>query len=173
MFSEYELITYEDKGELDPNDEMQKVVLLAPIGDYTGISMGIGLDSIQNNLEPTSFPSEHPLSADQNTWWSAWDKYRFVMIEGRIDGDSSGTLDDIFGYHTGHDICYREKEFTKNFSITTNSKTQLNFTIEMNDLFFGDDTLDVYTEPTFHGEMEIIDRAIRLSDNFSKGLKIE
>ena len=169
LLTEYELIAIEDKG----NDPKTTVKLLAPVGNYTGISMGIGLDSIQNAYEPASFPSEHPLSADQNTWWSAWDKYRFIMIEGRIDGDSSGVLDDIFGYHTGHDVCYRTKEFTKNFSLVKGEKRQLDFTIEVNEIFFGADTLDVYTEPTFHGEMAIIDRGIKISDNFKAALTLE
>lgn len=168
-----DLIIYEDKGEIDPGNEKQKIRLLVPRGNYTGIRFVIGLDSATNAGDPSSYEESHPLSVYQNTYWSAWDKYRFIMIEGFMDADNDGINDDVFGIHTGFDVCYRIKTFDHTIEIKENQTTQLYFNIEVNEMFFGPDTLDPAIEPFWHGEPELVDRAIRLSDNFIYALELK
>lgn len=167
------LLTFENNGEPDPGDELQKIRMIVPTGSYTGIRFGIGLDETTNATNPSSYSDEHPLSVQQGTYWSTWDKYRFFLIEGRMDGDGDGQLTDLYGYHTGFDICYKEKSFQKNFKVQKGSTMVINFSFEINDVFFGSDTLDAYTEPFWHGDTILVDRAIRISDNFINALKIE
>ena len=168
-----QLIRYGDSATSDPDEMFQAFSVNLPAGAYSGISLGIGLDPLLNASNPSSFDPTHPLSAYQGTYWSTWEKYKFIVIDGRADFAASGTPDSIYSFHTGFDTCYRERAFLKAISIEKGKSAKLAFTIEMNDIFFGTDTVDVAQEATWHGEMVNISRAIRLSDNFIGAVKLE
>ena len=53
-----------------------------------------------NASDPSDFDSSHPLSIANNTYWSWASKYKFFMLEGRVDSQSDG-IDATFSYHSG------------------------------------------------------------------------
>ena len=66
------------------------------------------LDSLMNASDPVSFESSHPLSIANNTYWSWVSKYKFFMLEGRVDSQSDGVPNAVFSYHSGFNSLYRE-----------------------------------------------------------------
>jgi hypothetical protein len=173
LIKDVAFLTYLNNGEPDPGDELQKIRLRVPVGTYTGIRFAIGLDSAMNKSNPSSFPDEHPLSAKQLTYWGAWQNYKFLMIEGFTDFDGDKVFSDPFGFHTGLDYCYRERTFDKNITVKKGQVAKLNFNFEINDLFFGTDTLDLATESSWHGDTLYLSRGIRLSENFINALWLD
>jgi len=65
----------------------------------SGISFLVGLDSLTNRSNPTLYPGTHPLSGNQNMWWTMSTNYRYIVFEGKIKL-ANGTVRD-FAYHTG------------------------------------------------------------------------
>ena len=65
----------------------------------SSISFLVGLDSLTNASNPTIYPGSHPLSGNQNMWWTMSTNYRYIVFEGKIKL-ANGTIRD-FAYHTG------------------------------------------------------------------------
>ena len=76
------------------------------------LSLGLGLDSIQNSMDPTTFPTSHPLSSANAMYWSWASKYRFLKVDGRVNsGGTIGVDDDFLVWHTGTNGLYRTAIF--------------------------------------------------------------
>ena len=112
-------------------------------GNYINLHFAVGLDSIMNASDPTDFDSSHPLSIVNNTYWSWASKYKFFMLEGRVDSQSDGIPDATFSYHSGFNSLYRE------------------ITVPLNDFNISSDgaavLLELNLESVLHGEAGIID----------------
>lgn len=109
-----------------------------PAGSYTGLRFGVGLDSIQNNYDPTSFPTSSPFSASQGTHWGMLFQYRFAMIEGELDTTNNGVIDysQPLVYHTGLNKSYRVKEFPKTIEIVGGEERVININLDYNSIFY-------------------------------------
>jgi len=167
------LITLVDPNLPDSVKSINEIALNIPYGNYDQISFSIGLDSVQNAGSPNSFPNSHPLSISQNTYWDSWGKYKFFMIEGKGDWDGDGSLSNIYGYHTGFDACYRTLVFDKQLSIQKDDILEsINVDFEVNDVFFGQDTVNMKTNPTWHGEISTIETALIISDNLKDAINL-
>ncbi len=108
-----------------------------PVGNYTSVRFGLGLDPATNDSDPTSFENSHPLAAYQGMYWSML-KYRFAIIEGRANvagGDPAN--DALMAYHPGTDPAYRTLDIDYAFNVDANSAASLNFVVELNELFDG------------------------------------
>lgn len=121
------------------------------------VSGNLGLDTLYNNKNPVLFADSHPLSISQNMYWSML-KYRFLVIEGRID--TSATKDKTptfpFSYHIGSDTMLRSFSFN-----TTND--ELSIPIEILDIFKG---IDILTHFDNHSESpQQIEKGIIMMDN--------
>ena len=175
LVHEVALIILEDPNVLDTNDRFHKIEMQVPVGIYDKISFSIGLDPVQNKENPNDYTSEHPLSISQNTYWDSWTNYKFFMIEGKGDWDGDGFLTNIYGYHTGFDVCYREVSINTliESSPDENAKDYINLTFEVNDVFFGQDTVNMEIHPTWHGDTSTIETALILSDNLQNAIKLE
>jgi len=170
------LITHFDATSSDPNAIQTSVYLDVDPGSYTALKIGIGLDAETNATDPNdpSLEIGHPLSSDQNTHWGQWGNYKFIMLEGRWDNNADGSPNAIYGYHTGFDEFYREKTFEKTIVTTSNDTTHLKLNIEYNEIFFGNDTLDMAVDGTWHGtDTSYLDPARAISDNFIQTLTLE
>ena len=76
------------------------------------LSLGLGVDSIQNSMDPTTFPTSHPLSSANAMYWSWASKYRFVKVDGRVNPTGIiGVDDDFLVWHTGTNGLYRTATF--------------------------------------------------------------
>lgn len=76
------------------------------------LSLGLGVDSVQNSMDPTTFPTSHPLSSANAMYWSWASKYRFLKVDGRVNsGGTIGVDNDFLVWHTGTNGLYRTAIF--------------------------------------------------------------
>ena len=88
--------------------------------NITGLTMAIGVDESQNNLDPATFDTDNALSANQPNFahW-AWDSgYKFLVMEGIMDSTAAmnGPIDYPFVYHLGFNDAYESFVVATNFS---------------------------------------------------------
>jgi hypothetical protein len=123
-----------------------------PLGSYDvtsveALEFHVGVDKPRNHLDPTLYPSEHPLALKNPTMHWGWAAgYRFLAVEG-----SAGTSKDVVSadvqVHTVGDELYRK--ITMPVSTTpTSSGVEINLAAEYSKLFAG---LDVSFGLIFHG----------------------
>lgn len=94
-----------------------------PVGTYKGMRMGWGVSPEQNSINPNTLPDSHPLCVNgRNEFWSGWQSYIFMKIEGFVDQNEDGQVDgtDSPGlvFHCGSDAVYRELEFLQPITIS-------------------------------------------------------
>lgn len=78
-----------------------------PITDLEKIQFSVGVDSAHNHLDPSTYPSEHPLAhQDPSMHWGWFSGYRFIAVEGWA-GMQPETLNNSFQIHTIADANYR------------------------------------------------------------------
>ena len=123
------------------------------------ISFGMGVDSINNIQDPTSFASDHPLSSSNAMYWSWATMYRFFKIDGRVNASGIlGTDDQLLAWHTGKNALYRTKEIDA--SIKPGAHLVLTFDLAA---FYSGVSLN--TETMTHSMVDDYDIAVKLSDN--------
>ena len=99
------------------------------------IEFGLGLTEAQNNSDPTTFVSTHPLSFAQNTYWYMTPpSYIFVMVEQKADTVGNGAYNLPISYHLAHNDLYRlvQKEVNINLSLT--DTVEVTLSLELPDL---------------------------------------
>ncbi len=136
-------------------------------GTYNTIHFGVGLDSLMNASDPSAVDFDSPLSISQNTYWSWASKYKFLMLEGRVDTTQLGIPQSTFSYHTGFDSMYR----TIQLGLGAIDLNELGATIAINfaldSLLLGDaGTIDFVEQDAAHSEINI-EIFQTLSDNLS------
>lgn len=136
-----------------------------PRGEYTGLEFGVGLDSLQNAQDPTSFAAEHPQSYARAPYWGWASKYIFAQIEGKAAPNATDTPDQNFLYHTGLDSLYRIVTITKNIEVGSEAE-EIDITVQADKLFESEHTIDIIAEPISQ-TMDNYDLARRIADNFS------
>jgi hypothetical protein len=122
-------------------------------------SFGMGVDSINNIQDPTSFASNHPLSSSNAMYWSWATMYRFFKIDGRVNASGIlGADDQLLAWHTGKNALYRTKEV--NTAIRPGDHLVLTFDVAA---FYRGVSLD--TETMTHSMVDDYDIAVKLSNN--------
>ena len=122
-------------------------------GNYINLHFAIGLDSLMNASDPVDFDSSHPLSIANNTYWSWASKYKFFMLEGRVDSQSDGIPDATFSYHSGFNSLYREITLPLNdFNISSDGAAVL-LELNLESVLNGEaGVIDFVSEPFSHSE---------------------
>jgi hypothetical protein len=133
--SEIEWVDFTPDFAPDDNAVEVKVTYNVPAGDYTGLSMGYGVNEALNAKKPNDFAAGHPL-ANEVEYWSGWKSYIFNKIEGQGDGDGDGQADIFLVYHCGSDKVYREYTFVQN--IAANSAASVTVVFDLKNLFYVD-----------------------------------
>lgn len=141
-------------------------------GNYINLHFAVGLDSLMNASDPSDFQSSHPLSIANNTYWSWASKYKFFMLEGRVDSQSDGITDATFSYHSGFNNFYREITIPLNdFNITSNGKDML-LELNLDSVLYGESgILDFVNEPNAHSQNDYEILEI-ISDNLLNAFNI-
>lgn len=122
-------------------------------------SFGMGVDSINNIQDPTSFASNHPLSSSNAMYWSWATMYRFFKIDGRVNASGIlGADDQLLAWHTGKNALYRTKEV--NTAIRPGDHLVLTFDVAA--LYTG---VSLDTETMTHSMVDDYDIALKLSNN--------
>ncbi|MBT5902122.1 MAG: cytochrome C peroxidase [Opitutaceae bacterium] len=98
-----------------------------PDGDYTGLSMRIGVPPKVNHGDPAQWPAGHALNPLVNSLHWGWTGgYVFLAVEGKF-GASPETLDQGFSFHLATDELAMPVRFNRKFSITGDSRILLMF----------------------------------------------
>jgi hypothetical protein len=120
-------------------------------GTYTGLRFSVGLDSIQNHSDQSSYAVDHPLSTTQGMYWTWATRYIFTSIEGRAD-TSNANVEDIFLYHCGSDSLRQDLVFTGLNIVLGEGETKKQvLTLDMQQVIFGmSDTIEVHIDPSTH-----------------------
>ncbi len=120
-------------------------------GIYTMLHFGVGLDSLANASDPSEFESTHPLSIAQNTYWTWASKYKFFMLEGRVDTLSGMNPDLAFSYHTGFNNLYREVSIPLNNLFIDSQGESINIELDIDKILNGNaGTIDFKETPFSH-----------------------
>ena len=148
------------------------VITNVPEGDYDGIRFGIGVPATLNAMDPLDFATDHPLYKNAAEHWAGWKSYIFFKIEGKYDGDNSGTVDDGMALHGGSDTTYRTINKAENIQITLTDIPTVDFTIDLKELLSpsGGIPYDLLTTPQIHS-LNQIDEAMELADNLSNAIQ--
>lgn len=120
-----------------------------PVGNYNGLSFDIGIDSVTNHSDPTTFPATSPLNPAHPRYqhW-AWNTgYIFVKFEGLCDTSNSGIVGTSFFYHLGLDQLRRSVSSDQTFEVAGNEITAVAVTIDYKPIF---DQLDFRSELSTH-----------------------
>ena len=136
-----------------------------PAGTYTTFKTGLGLSSEINALNPADYESSHPLSLDNQMYWGWASKFKFVVVEGRVDA-GTGSIESIFAYHSGTDDLYRNMEVDiQDFEVKETGISVLKINVNVDEMFQGNGgTLDFVDENSSHTTSNI-EYVIKLTDN--------
>jgi hypothetical protein len=153
------------------NSTNTEFLLKTSVGNYNAISFGIGLDAQQNTSDPSTFAASHPLSVLQNTYWTWATKYRFIMLDGKGDGNNDSNLDDLFSYHAGDDLLYSIAQFNlSTFQVKSNAISTIEIKIDLDKVFFGiNGTIDFVSESSTHSTNPT---AFKFAGNFADALSV-
>lgn len=133
--------------------------------NYDEIQMNFGLTDAQNDTKPEDYGSNSPLSLS-GEYWSSWESYVYVKIEGRMDLDNDGVSDGV-ALHLGSDVIRRAISVDQ-----LNSTENLTFTIDTKKIFERNGEIyDIDTTPRIHS-LSQLDQATILMDNFVNSISV-
>ncbi len=140
--------------------------LRLPKAKYASMEMGLGLDSVLNNSDPTAFDNDHPLSSWQQTYWTML-KYRFAILEGRSNpnGSFDPASDILHAYHPGTDPLFRTLQKNLSLDLDQFNQGKIQLRIDLDDLFNHPPAIDMVNEPQTHSEPIDIETARKMMNN--------
>jgi hypothetical protein len=95
-----------------------------PVGNYTGISFMIGLDSAINHGDPNQWPAQHPLNPNLNGMHWGWSGgYIFHALDGIFKDTMAGSSSKGFSFHTATMPLVRSYTLPLSFIVEKGSKT--------------------------------------------------
>ncbi|MGD1848673.1 MAG: MbnP family protein [Salibacteraceae bacterium] len=133
-------------------DWTNEFVVDAPVGEYTGIKFDLGVRQDLNESDPSTFGSDHPLSAStENMYWPWATMYKFVVLEGKADV-GSGSFDALVAFHTGISALYRQiNTISQAVVVSENQEANFNVSLDIEALFDGPGgQIDLSVSPLTH-----------------------
>lgn len=122
-----------------------------PAGNYKGVSLEFGLDSVVNHSDPTQWPADHPLNSNLtglNWGWAGG--YIFQALDGTYRDNKDSTTVKIFSYHTVGDQFVRQYPMSLNFSLENNTSKTALIQIDLNEYFQTPVPVKIANEPSNH-----------------------
>ena len=107
-----------------------------PVGNYSGIQLGIGVNNALNGTTPNEYEAGHPLSGH---YWDAASSYIFTKIEGNADLNNDNSFEQKLTFHIGGNPRYREVKFDFPMTVESNKSEKVGFIVDVKDIFVGDD----------------------------------
>jgi hypothetical protein len=153
-----------------PNSDYELGEIAA--GSYTGVNFNIGVDSLANHSDPTSYASTHALSASSATFdhWSWNSGYIFVKIEGVADTTTAmtGAVNGPFEMHIGGDSFLRSLALTKGFEVPVTGEFEFAINIDWGKALDGVDLRNATTHT-----MDNMPLAMQVMGNLLMGITAE
>ena len=112
-------------------------------GNYTGMRLDFGIDSIRNHGDPTQYSAGHPLAFHVPSMHWSWNQgYIFAVMEGRYSTESitASNPGSIFTYHIGLDKNYVSNinlSFASPFTLSACGDMEINLLIDLAHVFIG------------------------------------
>lgn len=111
----------------------------------------IGLESAVNHADPLT--AEYPLNVPDMHWsWNPSAGYKFLLMEGKVDGNADGDFDDAedldVGYHCATDAMLRETHVHIHANVAAGSTVTMAAKVDVGTLISG---LDFLASPMAHG----------------------
>ena len=121
---------------------------ILPVSNIEGIEFSIGVDQAANHLDPSTYPSSHPLALKNPSMHWGWTSgYRFIALEGNSNGGTGTTFNKNFQIHTVEDLNYRTVSFPVKAQLTQSGKSILHLNADYSNLLF---KLSVKNGPISH-----------------------
>ena len=174
--SEVELIEFTDKTteELAVKGTARSYDSI-PVGEYSGIRFGFGVNNELNNAETQEdYTAGEPLTQD---FWTAWGSYIFSKMEGDFDMNGDGLYNDStdFSYslHTGTNDGYNVITLNAPISVVADADNVTKIVVDIEKILVGQDgdVYDVIETPTTHS-LGDIDQVLQLLDNTKNAFSI-
>ncbi|MCE3295220.1 MAG: hypothetical protein K0R65_934 [Crocinitomicaceae bacterium] len=147
----------------------------ADAGDFTSINAYLGIDSLRNHADPSSFPTTSPLNVmNANDMHWGWNPgYIFMYIDAKIDTipDATVNLDHFLSFHIGKDQ-FKQNLFFSNVPWTAVSGTLSKATLKLDlkQFLYAPYILDLKGENISHTGPGQDDLSLRLIRNFANAL---
>lgn len=175
---EFVELTQTASSPLENNDHIFSFYNLAT-GSYTGLDFTLGLGDVMNGKTPSDqdLGDNSPLRRSSHHW-SAWNSYIFMKLEGQIDFNDDGVLDDneTIVYHTGSENdgigtdtpADMPVNLPLDFDIEFEQTTNINLNLDIRDMLYnaaGEQNWDIANRPTTHNPddfslvLEIMEKA--------------
>jgi hypothetical protein len=136
----------------------------------TALTFAVGVDSLNNAMDPTSFEVGHPLSSANDMYWSWATKYRFLRIDGRLNGTGTlGTDDILLAWHTGKDALYRTVDLSSALSSPIKPGDHVILEFNLDALIAG---MSLENESMTHTMVDDYEIAVKLSDNLPSAFSV-
>jgi hypothetical protein len=144
-----------------------------PVASYKGFKFLVGLDSATNHSDPTTYPSDNPLSIQSPSIHWSWNSgYIFMKIEGQVDTTlaANGPLDLEYFYHIGIDNFKRTIDFsTSAFTVVSGSDYEIGIEFDLLKALIN---VDMRTENETH-TMNNMPLAMKIADNWQGAFELE
>jgi hypothetical protein len=133
-----------------------RLLVPVPSGIYDAIRFGMGIPAdINTNLDPASYPNDHPLSVlgSAGMFWTWASGYVFVKYEGKYAEESDEQPLEPLSYHCGTDDSYRTVtlDFDEPILIESRQLTEYQLVLDAAAVLLGtDDSIDISIDPVTH-----------------------
>ncbi|MEO1261523.1 MAG: MbnP family protein [Bacteroidota bacterium] len=150
-----------------------------PAGNYKALKFSIGVPADLNNDNFTDYGVNHPLRSNSGEYWSGWDSFIFMKINGSFDkdGDGLGMGDDAsLGHHLGGDDYFKTVTLEKAIVVDPDQSADLNITLDLVEFYQNDagQILDLtIPENWATHNTDNIEPLVFLTNNFERGFTIE
>lgn len=103
-----------------------------PEGDYSSISFRIGIVGQDNRVDASQVPATHPLAkqTDKNNHWNWANGYIYLRLDGQVDTDGDGTVDETWETHIGKENFSRVVTLDTEFSLDHEMGNQLHLMVD-------------------------------------------
>lgn len=135
-----------------------------PVAHYHGFDCLIGIDSVTNHSDPSTYAATHPLAPQSPSMHWSWNAgYIFIRLEGMCDTTAgmTGTVDAPFTFHVGTDAMKQSLSFTKHFDAKASVDNEIHMTADWLRFL---DNVDLRTENSTH-TMNNMPLATKISGN--------
>jgi len=121
-----------------------------PVGHIHSMEFLVGIDSVTNHSDPSTYAIGHPLANQSpSTHWSWNTGYIFIILEGVVDVDGNGTYDagETFLFHIGLDANKVTVPLTAHFNAVSGTASTVHLDLDWSKFL---SNIDLSTENMTH-----------------------
>lgn len=168
---DYINLTESHKTLSGANGGFDYIVRDIPSGEYQGITYNLGVDEATNLTIPSDYSSSSALSNDAEHW-PDWSSYVFIKIQGRMDTNGDGELNQNIVMHLGSDAAFRMVDLTKNISVVAGQSNTVLLTLDLYKVFDdGTNKYDFSAVPITHS-LNFIDQINAVATGVQQAFKV-